>query len=228
MRLNLPIRVAALVVAIGVLIPAAAFSVSQTVTIQSFAFRPQTVTINAGDTITWTNADPLAHTATSDTGAFDTGTIPAGGSKLIPFAVAGRYAYHCSIHPAMTGTIVVLGAAQTPAPSTPRPTPPPTVAPPTIAPPATSIAPAPSPSASPSPSPPPSPSPSPSSSATPSPSPTATGTPIALPTVTAAGPSAIVAAAPALAGGPGPLLAAGGVALAVVLAGSAFYLSRRR
>jgi len=139
MRLSRPLRVVALVIAIAALAPgAAALATSQTVVIQNFSFAPSLTTINVGESITWHNLDAFNHTATSDTGAFDT-AIPAAGNKTIPFSVAGSYAYHCSIHPTMKGTVVVLGATATPTPApptpvpTPRPTAPPTAAP-TVAP----------------------------------------------------------------------------------------------
>jgi plastocyanin len=219
MRLSRPFRVAAFVIAIAALAPSLALATAQSVVIQNFTFLPQTATINVGESITWQNTDPLNHTATSDTGAFDTGPIAPAGIKTVSFAVAGSYAYHCSIHPTMKGTIVVLGPRSTPPPPTPtpRPTPPPT-APPT-APPTESPSPTPSPSASPSPSP----------SMTPSATATATGTPITVPTdVAVASPSAAVGPGPDLASGPGPVIAAGALLLALVLGGSAFYLYRRR
>ena len=89
------------------------------VDIAGFAFSPQTITIAVGDTVTWTNADAQGHTATADGGAFDTGRISGGGSASATFATAGTFAYHCSIHPAMTATIEVeAGAASPPATDT--------------------------------------------------------------------------------------------------------------
>jgi hypothetical protein len=80
------------------------------VTIQSFAFHPQTITIGAGDTVTWTNRDDAAHTATGTGGSFDTGTLQRGQSGSHTFTSAGRFSYICAIHPSMTGTVVVTGA----------------------------------------------------------------------------------------------------------------------
>ena len=228
MRLSRPFRIAAFAIAIGALLPSAAFATSQTVVIQSFSFLPQTATISVGESITWLNTDPLNHTATSDDpGGFNTGVIPATGNKTVSFAVAGSYAYHCSIHPTMKGTIVVLGATATPPPPTPPPTPRPT--PPPTAPPTPPPTAPPTPTPSPSPSPSPSASPSPPPSVTPTPAPTIAPTPITVPTgVAAASPSGTVGTGPDLGSGPGSLIAAGGVALAVGLGGLAFYLYRRR
>ncbi len=78
----------------------------------SFAFDPVTVTVRVGDSVTWRNAvgDP-DHTATSDTGGWDSGDIKPGGSRTVTFATAGTFAYHCRYHPIMKGTVVVRAAA---------------------------------------------------------------------------------------------------------------------
>ena len=102
----------------------------QAVDIAGFAFSPGSVTVDVGDTVTWANADAQGHTATADDGSFDTGTIAGNTSKSVTFATAGTFAYHCKIHPQMTGTVVVQAAAGGGG-ATPRPTIPPadTVAP---------------------------------------------------------------------------------------------------
>ena len=77
------------------------------VTIQNFAFGPQSLSVAVGTTVTWTNADSAAHTATADDGSFDSKSIAAGSTFSQTFDTAGTFAYHCSIHPNMTGTIEV-------------------------------------------------------------------------------------------------------------------------
>jgi len=77
------------------------------VTIQNFAYSPATITVKAGDSITWTNQDSVGHSATADDNSFDTGVLPQGQSKSITFSKAGTYTYHCSVHPTMKGTVVV-------------------------------------------------------------------------------------------------------------------------
>ena len=77
------------------------------VTIQNFAFSPETLTVKVGDKITWTNQDSAGHSATADDNSFDTGVIGQGQSGSITFSKAGTYTYHCSVHPMMKGTIVV-------------------------------------------------------------------------------------------------------------------------
>jgi LPXTG-motif cell wall-anchored protein len=91
------------------------------VAIADFAFSPPMLTITAGDTVTWTNEDPVVHTATSATGAFDSGDLAQGDSFSFTFTTPGTYAYICTPHPEMTGQIVVQAAAPaqtaTPAPA---------------------------------------------------------------------------------------------------------------
>jgi plastocyanin len=77
------------------------------VTIQNFAFSPATITVKAGDAITWTNQDSVGHSATADDNSFDTGVLSQGQSKAITFSKPGTYSYHCSVHPNMKGTVVV-------------------------------------------------------------------------------------------------------------------------
>ena len=99
----------------------------QTVSIEGFEFSPSSTTVQVGDSVTWSNADATAHTATAGDGSFDTESIGPGESSTITFDTAGTFAYVCSIHPAMTGTVVV-DAAGGPAPTeggagvTPAPT----------------------------------------------------------------------------------------------------------
>lgn len=71
------------------------------------AFDPATLTIQAGQHVHFNNHDGVSHTATSDSGAFDTGNIAGGASGEAHFDRAGTFPYHCKIHPAMKGTIVV-------------------------------------------------------------------------------------------------------------------------
>src|SRR3989475_2259884 len=127
---------AALVISGGLLaLPLVALAATSSVNIQNSAFAPSTITVRAGDTVTWTNRDAFSHTSTSDTGAWDSHVVTAGTSFSFMFASAGTFAYHCAIHSFMHGTIVVQ-AVSTPQPTAP-PTAPPTpvrTAPPTIAP----------------------------------------------------------------------------------------------
>jgi plastocyanin len=70
------------------------------------SFSPATLTVAKGSTVTWTNQDGMTHTTTSDAGNWDL-SVASGTSKSVTFNNAGTYKYHCSIHPYMTGSIVV-------------------------------------------------------------------------------------------------------------------------
>ena len=85
---------------------------SGSVTVSDFTFSPGTITINQGDTVTWVNNGPTPHSATSSSGVFDTGIFPKGQSRSHTFNEAGTFAYICTPHPFMKGTVVVQ-ASQT-------------------------------------------------------------------------------------------------------------------
>jgi plastocyanin len=90
---------------------------ANTVTIQNFAFNPATLNVQVGTTVTWINKDSTTYHVVSDTGAFDSGNLASGQSYSFTFNQAGSFPYHCSIHPSMTGTIVV--SSNTPSTSNP-------------------------------------------------------------------------------------------------------------
>ncbi|MGH9036810.1 MAG: cupredoxin domain-containing protein, partial [Acidimicrobiia bacterium] len=74
----------------------------QAVSVKDFKFSPATVTVKAGGTVTFTNGDAQAHTATADSGnAFDAGAIAVGTSATVKVPAPGTYPYHCSYHPFM-------------------------------------------------------------------------------------------------------------------------------
>jgi plastocyanin len=87
--------------------PQATAAASGSVTIVDFSFSPGTITINQGDTVTWVNDGPTPHSATASDGSFDTGVFPAGQSRSHTFSQAGTFAYICTPHPNMRGTVVV-------------------------------------------------------------------------------------------------------------------------
>jgi plastocyanin len=76
-------------------------------TLGSQAFSPNPLTVPAGATVTWTNADTSTHGAVNDSGAFAGGTAAPGGTISATFPTPGTYAYHCPIHSGMTGSIIV-------------------------------------------------------------------------------------------------------------------------
>jgi plastocyanin len=75
--------------------------------IQSMAFIPQTLTITVNSTVKWKNLDGITHTVTSDNASWDSGNIAAGKTFKFTFTATGTFNYHCTIHPSMTGTIIV-------------------------------------------------------------------------------------------------------------------------
>ena len=86
----------------------------QTVTIASFSFSPASLTAGLGELVTFNNTAAIGHTATSDDGFWDTGTISGGGggyptraSEDVVFSASGTFAYHCAIHPSMKAVIIV-------------------------------------------------------------------------------------------------------------------------
>jgi plastocyanin len=68
---------------------------------------PSSLTVSVGDTVTWTNHDGVAHTSTSNTGVWNSGSLSNGQSFSFIFSTVGSFPYHCTIHPSMTGTITV-------------------------------------------------------------------------------------------------------------------------
>ena len=128
-----PLASAAAIV-IGLLIatvPSAISAADNNVSIVDFAFQPKAVSITTGSTVTWTNKAGQAHTVTADNGSFDSSQLAPNDSFANVFDTAGTFAYHCSIHPQMTATVVVKASAATPTPSgSPPPTPPPGTLPP--------------------------------------------------------------------------------------------------
>ncbi len=83
------------------------FAATSTVTISGSQFSPNTVTINAGDTVEWVNNDPFAHTTSSDQSGLWDSTLQQGNVFAHTFGDAGSYSYHCKIHPSMTATVEV-------------------------------------------------------------------------------------------------------------------------
>lgn len=85
-----------------------------------WCFSPNPIRITVGSAVTWTNTTAPTHTSTSNTGVWDTGSIGSGQtSRAITFNTPGTFAYHCSFHPGMTGSVVVSAASVSPAPTSP-------------------------------------------------------------------------------------------------------------
>jgi plastocyanin len=79
------------------------------VRIADFNFAPRTITITAGESLTFVNTGAARHSATARDGSFDTGLLPRGQSATRTFGTPGTYLYFCTLHSQMTGTILVEG-----------------------------------------------------------------------------------------------------------------------
>jgi plastocyanin len=77
------------------------------VKIDNFSFGPAALTIPAGTTVTWTNRDDIPHTVVSTEGAFKSKVLDTDEKFSFTFSKAGTYPYFCSIHPKMTGKVIV-------------------------------------------------------------------------------------------------------------------------
>lgn len=77
------------------------------VKIDNFAFGPETLTVAAGTTVTWTNRDDIPHTVVSADGLFKSKARDTDETFSYKFEKAGTYRYFCSLHPKMTGQVVV-------------------------------------------------------------------------------------------------------------------------
>jgi plastocyanin len=81
------------------------------VKIDNFTFAPQRLTVKAGATVTWANEDDIPHTIVATGLAFRSKVLDTDGKFSFTFTTAGTFQYFCSLHPHMTGTIVVESAA---------------------------------------------------------------------------------------------------------------------
>lgn len=76
-------------------------------TLTNAAYVPDSLTVAVGTTVTWTNNDTVAHTATSQNNLWDTGDIEPGAQGKMTFSSGGSFPYYCIFHPGMVGTITV-------------------------------------------------------------------------------------------------------------------------
>jgi len=76
------------------------------VTISNFTFTPNVLEVTAGTKVTWTNNDSMGHTVVS-ANLFQSPTLNQGGEFSFTFTTPGTYNYNCSIHPSMTGKVIV-------------------------------------------------------------------------------------------------------------------------
>ena len=83
------------------------FAANVAVKIDNFVFGPQTITVPVGTTVTWTNSDDIPHTVVSTEGVFKSKVMDTDEKFSYTFTKGGTYPYFCSIHPKMTGKVVV-------------------------------------------------------------------------------------------------------------------------
>ena len=92
-----------------VLTGAPAVAAEVQVGIDNFTFNPKVVTVKTGTTVTWTNNDDIPHTVANPP-KFKSKALDTGDKYSFTFTTPGSYSYFCSLHPHMTGTIVVEAA----------------------------------------------------------------------------------------------------------------------
>jgi plastocyanin len=95
----------------GIVLPGRADDAVHAVAIENFTFNPQRLTVTAGATVTWTNKDDIPHAIASASALFRSRALDTDDNYSFTFTTPGTYQYFCSLHPHMTGTVVVEAAA---------------------------------------------------------------------------------------------------------------------
>lgn len=81
---------------------------AQTVHISHFTFEPQVLTVRVGQTVTWSNDDDIPHAVVAIDRYFKSKVLETGEILFFTFATPGLVPYFCSLHPHMTGKVMVL------------------------------------------------------------------------------------------------------------------------
>ncbi|WP_213228781.1 cupredoxin family copper-binding protein [Caballeronia sp. NK8] len=84
-----------------------AMATAPTVSIDNFAFNQAAITVPVGTKVTWVNHDDMLHTIADEGKTFKSDPLDSGESFSHVFDKPGTYKYFCSLHPHMTGTVVV-------------------------------------------------------------------------------------------------------------------------
>ena len=99
---------------LSTLVPAAlrfaaspAWAADAAVKIDNFTFAPEKITVKVGTTVTWTNEDDIPHTVVEKGLKFRSKALDTDDKFMFTFTMPGVYDYFCSLHPHMTGTVVV-------------------------------------------------------------------------------------------------------------------------
>jgi plastocyanin len=98
---------AVIMTAVATMTRAAPSAATAAVRIDNFTFKDMVVTVKPGTTVTWTNGDDIPHTVVAKDGSFKSKVLDTGDRFSVIFAKPGQFGYFCSLHPHMTGTIVV-------------------------------------------------------------------------------------------------------------------------
>jgi plastocyanin len=82
-------------------------SATANITIDNFSFTPRGITVAKGTTVTWVNHDDVPHTVVSPDKKFKSKALDTDDQFSFTFTDSGTYAYFCSVHPMMTGKVIV-------------------------------------------------------------------------------------------------------------------------
>jgi len=104
------LRAAVPIVLTTIISPGRADNAVVNVSIDNFTFNPQRLTVKAGTTVTWTNKDDIPHALAAVGKQFKSKALDTDEKYSFTFTTSGTYQYFCSLHPHMTGTIVVEAA----------------------------------------------------------------------------------------------------------------------
>ena len=96
-----------LAVALAAVGAARASAPAPKVAIDNFSFTPPSLVVVAGSTVTWTNDDDIPHAVRAVDGSFRSKALDTADSFSVTFNKPGVYRYFCSLHPKMTGQVVV-------------------------------------------------------------------------------------------------------------------------
>jgi plastocyanin len=77
------------------------------ITIDNFSFTPKEITVSKGTTVTWINHDDVPHTVVSTDKKFKSRALDTDDKYSFTFSDSGAYGYFCSVHPVMTGKVIV-------------------------------------------------------------------------------------------------------------------------
>ncbi|WP_448954456.1 cupredoxin domain-containing protein [Labrys neptuniae] len=106
-RLAFQLALLSLPVLSGWYCPARAASAQARVTIDNFTFSPAELTVPPGTTVIWVNRDDIPHTVTETNKVFRSKALDTDDNFSFTFNKSGDFSYFCSLHPHMTGRIVV-------------------------------------------------------------------------------------------------------------------------